>query len=312
MPLVDQHEVVPLERLHGDRPVSHLVPELRDLQDLDRLAGEESPALLAEDLRLDPRRLELAQVLAREPFVRGQQDDAVEVAGAAVARGQAPVLEDVGVHEQRLAAAGGHPERQLVELRRSVAFGGSLVERGDAVGLRLAFVECGDACVQRREQRTRVAEPAVEVDLGEEQGEVLEVLPDDRGLAAGDALLVEAGGDGDDRLIVLKKRLVRQGRPPLPGQVQAQGAMEAVDVVLVQPFERFVAQVLGKPVEAFGAEQAEKPLVQHQPPREGQRGVTAAEVGTGAGHQAHPGRWWGLPSRDRIEAIPRDQRQKLQ
>ena len=37
-------------------------------------------------------------------------------------------------------------------------------------------------------------EPAVEVDLGEEQGEVLEVLPDDRGLATGDALLVQAGG----------------------------------------------------------------------------------------------------------------------
>ena len=246
------------------------------------------PALLAEDLRLDPRRLELAQVLAREPFVRGQQDDAVEAAGAgaAVAHRQAPVLEEVGVHEQGLAAAGGHPERQLVELPRSFGFGGGLVEQGDAVGLRLALVERGDVRVQRREQRPRVTEPAVEVDLGKEQGEVLEVLPDDRGVATGDALLVQAGGDGDDRLIVLQQHLVRQGRPPLPGQVQAQGAMEAVDVVLVHPFERFLAQVLGKLVEALDAEQPEEPLVQHQPPREGQGSVTAA----GPGHQALP-RW---------------------
>ena len=154
------------------------------------------------------------------------------------------------------------------------------------VGLRLVFAERGDARVQRREQRPRIAEPAVKVDLGEEQGEILEVVPDNRGLAAGDALLVEVGGDGDDRLIVLQQRLVRQGRPPLRGQVQAQGAMEAVGVVLAQPFERFAVQGLGKPVEAFGAEEIEEPLlVQHQLPREGQRGVTAA----GVGHQALSG-----------------------
>ena len=43
MALVDEHEVVPLESLHGDGSIPHLVPELRDLQDLDRLPGEESP-----------------------------------------------------------------------------------------------------------------------------------------------------------------------------------------------------------------------------------------------------------------------------
>ena len=60
--------------------------------------------------------------------------------------------------------------------------------------------------------------------------------------------------------------------------------MEVEDVALIQPFERFVPQVPGKPVEALDAEQAKQPPVQHQLPREGQRGrgVTAA----GAGLQA--------------------------
>ena len=88
-----------------------------------------------------------------------------------------------------------------------------LVERRDLVGLGLVR-RCSAAirCVERREQRLRVAEVAVEVDLGEEQRQVLEVLPDDRLLAARDAPLVQPLRVLDDVLVVLEQQLGRQLR----------------------------------------------------------------------------------------------------
>ena len=84
-----------------------------------------------------------------------------------------------------------------------------LVERRDLVGLGLVGVVGRDLRVQRREQRLRVAEVAVEIDLGEEQRQVLEVLPDDRLLAARDAPLVQPQRVPDDVLVVLQQQLGR-------------------------------------------------------------------------------------------------------
>src|SRR5690606_25930940 len=60
----------------------------------------------------------------------------------------------------------------------------------------------------------------------------------------------------------LQQLLVRQLRPVLRGQVQAQGVVEAVDVVRVQSFQRLVFQVSGELVEALDTEQTEQPLVE--------------------------------------------------
>ena len=54
-----------------------------------------------------------------------------------------------------------------------------------------------------------------------------------------------------------------------------------MDVVLVQPFQRLVAQVLGQLIEALDAEQPEQPLVQDQLPVEGQRRLGLAPRGAG-------------------------------
>ena len=80
------------------------------------------------------------------------------------------------MHQQRLAAAGGHPEGKLVELRPGRD---GFVEPDNPVVLLLVGVVRSHLCVQRLEQRLRIAEVAVEVDLAEEQRQVLEVLPDD-------------------------------------------------------------------------------------------------------------------------------------
>ena len=72
-----------------------------------------------------------------ESFVGREQDDAVQLAPPAMPGQCAPVLQDVGVHQKRLAAAGGHPEGELVELRPGL---GGFVERRDPVGLGLVRV----------------------------------------------------------------------------------------------------------------------------------------------------------------------------
>ena len=56
-------------------------------------------------------------------LVGREQDDAVQLAPPAMLLQVVLILEDVGVHQQRLAAAGGAPVGELVELRPG--FGGS-------------------------------------------------------------------------------------------------------------------------------------------------------------------------------------------
>ena len=103
-------------------------------------------------------------MLLRQPLVGGQQENAVELVSPAVPGQVVTVLQDVGVHQQRFAAAGGHPEGELVELWPSH---GGFVERSDLVGLVVVRVVPGHLCVQRLEQRLRVAEVAVEINLAE-------------------------------------------------------------------------------------------------------------------------------------------------
>ena len=188
-------------------------------------------------------------MLLREPFVGGEQEDTVQLPPPAVQGERVLVLQDIGMHQQRLAAAGGHPEGELVELRPGL---GGFVERGDLVGLGLACVVGGHLRVQGGEQGLGIAEVAVQVDLAEEEGQVLEVLPDDRFFAPGDPPFVQPLGMLDDVLVVLQKQFGGQLR-----QVEMLGrerVVEAVDVVLVQPFQRLVAQVLRQFLETLHVE----------------------------------------------------------
>ena len=107
------------------------------------------------------------------------------------------------MHQQRLAAAGRHPEGQLVELRPGL---GGFVERGDPVGLGLVRVVGGRLLVQLLEQRLGIAEVAVEVDLAEKQSQVLEILPDDRLLAVRDPPFVQSLRVLDDVLVVFQQQ----------------------------------------------------------------------------------------------------------
>src|SRR5690606_29914870 len=102
------------------------------------------------------------------------------------------------------AAAGGHPERDLVELEARVL---GLLQCRDPVRFRERLVQRCNARVECLSQAGGVAEVAVEVDLREQQRQVLEVLPDDRFFAPGDAPVVEVLRDRNDGLVVLQQLL---------------------------------------------------------------------------------------------------------
>ena len=189
MALIHQHEVVALEGIDGDGLVAHLVLELVNVEDLDRCPAKSSATVLIEELGLNARRLELARVLLAKPFVWREQDDPVQLAPPAVLVQVELVLKDIGVHQQRLAAAGCAPVGKLVQLRPSL---GLRVERPDnLVGLRLVRVVERYLVVEAFSSAAGSLKVAVEVDLGEQQRQVLEVLPDDRLFAARDPALIQ-------------------------------------------------------------------------------------------------------------------------
>ena len=233
---------------------------LCDLEDLDRLPGEQTAPVLVEQLRLDAGRLELAQVLLAKALVGCEQDDPVQLAPPAVLRpGSAGYWRMLACISSVLPLPVALQKASLLSCGQASA---SSSKRRDLVGLGLVGVVGGDLRVQRREQRLGIAEVAVEVDFGEEQRQVLEVLPDDRLLAARDAPLVQPLRVLDDVLVVLEQQLGRQLRQV--EELRGERVVEVMDVVLVQPFQRLVAQVLGQLLEALDVEQREQPLVQHQ------------------------------------------------
>src|SRR5690242_10284448 len=91
-----------------------------------------------------------------------------------------PVLQQIEMQQQGLAAAGGHPERQLAQV---VA----------AERLEQSFVrQCGQELVEPVQQRTRRLRQPVQVQLGEQQRQHLEIaqLERVRGACLVDALQV--------------------------------------------------------------------------------------------------------------------------
>ena len=259
VPFVHQHEVVAFEGVHRHGLVTHLVAQPGDFNDLHCLPGEQTAPVLVEQLGLDARRLELAQMLLGQALVRREQDDAVEFSPPAVLGQVVLELQDVGVHHQGLATARGHPEGQLVQLLPGLA---CRIQGCDLVRLGLVHVPGCHLLVQPCQQGLRIPEVPVEIDLGEQQGQVLEVLPHHGLVAARKAPLVEPLRVPDDVLVVLQQQFCRQLRQV--EELRRQGMVEAVGVVLVQTYQCLVAQQLGQVFEALRVEQRQQPVIEHQ------------------------------------------------
>ena len=83
MPFVDQDQVRSLEGGDRDGLVAHVVGQLVDVKNLDPSSLEEVASVLGEDAGGDPRDLEFVEVLARESFVGGEEEDSVKVVRSA-------------------------------------------------------------------------------------------------------------------------------------------------------------------------------------------------------------------------------------
>ena len=145
------------------------------------------------------------------------------------------ILPDVDVHQQRLATSRCTPVGQLVELCPRVTRCSERCDRS-AVGARL--VVPFDLKVQRIAQRNRVGEVPVEVDLGEQQRQILEVLPYDRRLRLRHPLGVDRQCVADDVVVVLQQGRHRQCAERV--ELRRQRVMHATDVVLVESFEAVI------------------------------------------------------------------------
>ena len=112
------------------------------------------------------------------------------------------VLQNIDMHEQRLAAAGGTPVCKLVDLRPGFSL---CIKRSDLVGFGFLHIVSCNLYVQLPEERIRITEIAVKIDLGKKQGEILKVFPDNRLLPACDTPFIEPHGVADNILIIFQQ-----------------------------------------------------------------------------------------------------------
>ena len=249
---VYQHEVVALESLDGDRLVAHLVAELVDVDDFDG-AARGRLGLVEVLCETEARQVQLFQVLARQTFVGRQQDDLVRVVLALTSLEITQVLLDVDVQQQRLAAAGGIPEGDLVQI-----VGVEVLE-----GLGTGFCPVANHLgVQAVQQVLPMVEVPVQVDLGEQQREVLEVLH----VQLMPLQLVALGGDalpmGDDVQVIAAQ--VGFADAVHVEQVACQLVEELGLPILVDAFKAVFSQPLLECSEAAPLEKPQHPAVEHQ------------------------------------------------
>ena len=166
------------------------------------------------------------------------------------------------MHEQSLARSRGAPEGELTQIVQLV---GSYL-----VGHILALVECLDLGVQSLEQLVGCPTEAVQVELGEEQSQVLEVLPADGSCPP----KVDRLGVTDDILVVGQQHIYVQ--LAAIGQMLDDCPVDQRDVVLVQVLECGRLQRLGEFLQGLAAEDREQVLVENEPLGEVHRLLAAA------------------------------------
>jgi hypothetical protein len=149
-------------------------------------------------------------------------------------------------HQQRFAAARGIPESDLSQVGKFVGRNLVLVE--------LVLVEFGDKLVQVRQKFVRVTKEAVEVNLGEQEREPLEILPANRVHPS----LVQLERVLDDVLVVPQQQVT--GKFFEAEQMLLENGEEFVVVILVESFELRRLERLSQLLEALFVKEPENPL----------------------------------------------------
>ena len=162
MTLVDQHEVVVAEVVHRDPLDALPLGQLVQVDDLDRLE-EVRHGVAGKHARVEPARVQLPLVLRRHLLVGGQQHDVVELSPRSIE--VVPVLQDVRVHQQRLARPRGALEGENPQIVARI-----LRQRHHLPRHR-------PHPSQIPAQRLGILEVPVKIVLGEQQRDVLMGLP---------------------------------------------------------------------------------------------------------------------------------------
>ena len=171
------------------------------------------------------------------------------------------ILQNIDVHQERLATAGSAPAGQLVELRPCLK---SCVKRGNPVSIRLVAVVKEHLRIQRHEQRFGVMKITVKIDFSEEQGEILKILPDNRLLATRDTPLVQPLRMANNILVVLQQQFSR--KLIYIKMLRGQRMVKMVDIMLIKPLLRFVAQLIGQLLKPLHPKKRKQPLIDHKLP----------------------------------------------
>jgi len=147
------------------------------------------------------------------------------------------ILPEVDVHNERLARTCRHPEGDLAK----VIFGeGRNLPTYVLLDIFREFVQLGE------ESLTVIEEP-VKVNLGEEYGEILEVLQLHRGLAKA----VHPLHIRPDAQVILRQFVLRNPQP-----IDAPKHIEKVAVPLLGPIFPLVAQLLPQGLEVLASQRA--------------------------------------------------------
>ena len=246
MPLVHQHQIVVAKVLHGHALDALLLGQFVQVDDLD---GREQigAGFSGKQPGLQAARLQLSFVLRRHLLVGGQQDDVVEPSAGSV---QVVLeLQDVGVHEKRLARAGGALKGNGAQIVGVVIRHG----RGPAV-FGLGFVQVGA-------QFFGIVKIAAQVVFGEKQSKVLIGLPLPSLLAVHAQLAAVGRNVG-----VVGRKLVGGDRGEI--RIQIERAGEFAFTAAGEPC-RHVPQPLQHGGQVLVAELAADEAVKRQPVLEG-------------------------------------------
>jgi len=150
VPLVHENQVVTLERLdrNAHAATALLLNQLGDFDDADDIPPAQPQATLFEtETRAGHRgSFHLRDVLFTEPFIGCNEQDVVQ--GPAVIVKKLPVVE---MHDQRLAAAGGHPEGEFGQILRDKGIIHRIARHPPGIPL-------GDELVELPQQLARTAE----------------------------------------------------------------------------------------------------------------------------------------------------------
>ena len=252
MAFIHEHQIVTFEGFNGDLFITHLIAQLIYIDDFDG-AARRALSLVEELRETEARQAQLLQMLTAQPFVGRKQDNLVGIYVAAPCLEVLQVLANIDVQQQSLAAAGGIPESNLVQV----------VHLEIAEGFRAFFgAVARHFFVQAIEQVLAVVEVPVQIQLGEQQREVLEVLH----LQFVAFQLVALGSDGLPVRNNIQVVAPQVGLGHLVGIEQASGQfMEELGLaVLIDAFEAVVAKAHLERRKRAALKEAQHPAVEHQ------------------------------------------------